>query len=171
MWPLGLDARGFLWKLSNMVARAYTTTLSNSDEWSGPRLEIASVPAPSTASYSVGDLVGSLGLEAVSVADFEALGEVRDFLVQHFAEAGLGDLVALAFEDDFVVVEESPGKAVAMSAVAGAGAIAAGFAIFGPWAIITIPVGVFLLAAAPEAGQGFGQWVGDWFRSRTPNHP
>lgn len=149
-----------------MVARAYTTTLSDSDEWSGPRLEVASVPASSTGYYSVDDLVGSLGLEVTSVERFEALGEARDLLVHHFGEAGLGDLVALAFEEDFVIVEESPGRTKALSAVAGAGAIAAGFAVFGPWAIIAVPAGVFLLAAAPEAGQGFGQWVGDWFRSR-----
>jgi len=152
-----------------MVARAYTTSLSVSDEWSGPRLEVASVPALSTAGYSVGDLVGSLGLEA-TFEGFGDLGELRDFLVGHFAEAGLGDLVALAFEEGFVVVEESAAKAKALSAVAGAGAVAAGFAVFGPWAIIAVPAGVFLLAAAPEAGQGFGQWVGDWFRSRSPNH-
>lgn len=153
-----------------MVARAYTTTLSMSDEWSGPRLEVASVPAPSTGNYTVGDLVGYLGLEPTSFERFEVLGEVRDLVVSHFAEGGFGDLVALAFDDGFVVVEESPGRAKALSAVAGAGAIAAGFGVFGPWAIIAVPAGVFLLAAAPEAGQGFGHWVAEWFRSRSPRN-
>ncbi|GAA2486083.1 hypothetical protein [Terrabacter carboxydivorans] len=132
-------------------------------------LEIVSVPAESTSGYSLEDLLGSLGLAPASVERFGELSQARDLLVGHFSTTGLGDLVSLTFDENFVVVEESPGKAKALSAVAGAGAIATGFAVFGPWAIIAVPAGVFLLAAAPEAGRGFGEWVGDWFRGHRRN--
>ena len=150
-----------------MAARAYTTILSESTDWTGPRMEVTSVPHGFTDSYTAGDLVGSLRLEPSVSERFENVSEVRGLLLEHFSEHGLADLVGLVFDDEFVVIEESPGKARALSAVGGAGAVAAGFAVFGPWAIIAVPVGVFLLAAAPAAGEGFGDWVRDWFRRHS----
>jgi len=58
--------------------------------------------------------VGSLGLEPTSAESFEVLDEVRNLVVDHFADAGLGDLIGLAFDEGFAVVEESPGRLRAM---------------------------------------------------------
>ena len=152
-----------------MAARAYTTTLSRSDEWGAAGLEIASIPAAFISLPALDDIVGSIGLEAQAFVQFDDVNEVRRQLSLHFAAiAGLAELVDVAFDEPLTVVEESAGRGRAISAVAGAGALATGFAIFGPWAIIALPVGVFLLAAAPEAGEGFGAWVGAWFRRRIP---
>lgn len=45
-------------------------------------------------------------------------------------------------------------------------ALLASASIWGPWAAIALPAGLFLVAAAPAAGRGFGEWVGSWFRAR-----
>ncbi len=45
-------------------------------------------------------------------------------------------------------------------------ALVAGASVFGPWVIIALPVGVLLLAAAPAAGRGLGEWAGSWFRKK-----
>lgn len=150
-----------------MVARAYTTTLNVSDDWSGPGLDVVSVPVEFTESLVIEDVVGILGLDADTIVHFEASDVAQSALQEHFREAGVAGLVEAALFGDFVVIEESPGKAKPLSAVAATGAIATGFAVFGPWAILALPVGVFLLAAAPEAGHGFGRWVRHWFDSKT----
>ena len=45
-------------------------------------------------------------------------------------------------------------------------ALQAGASIWGPWVIIALPFGVFLLAAAPAAGKGFGDWAASWFHKK-----
>lgn len=157
-----------------MVARAYTTTITASDSWEQVGLEVASLPAQVVDRYSLDDLLGSLDLHPEYVTDFGDVDQAREMLIGHFAQVPeLAELVGIAFEEPLVIVEESPGAARALSAVAGAGAIATGFAVFGPWAIVAVPVGVFLLAAAPEAGGGLGRWVGRWFDRRADggSHP
>ena len=153
-----------------MSTRVYTTLLTG-DRWNGASLEVVSIPSAYTDNLTLGDIAGTLGLRPDVNIPFRDVSTARDALVSHFGSTAtqLGSLVDEVFDDSVVVVEESPPETKALATVGGAGAIIAGTAIWGPWAIIALPIGVFLLAAAPSAGRGFGGWLSRWFTSKGPN--
>lgn len=152
-----------------MSVHAFVTVLA-AEGWSGPeQLEITSVPQQYVDGFTPGDIAGSLGLEVEEQTSFDHVAEIRDLIESHFAvyQTALGSLASEAFDEPLVVIEQSPGETTPLGAVAGAGLLISGTAIFGPWVIVALPVGLFLMAAAPKAGDGFGEWVQSWFRRKA----
>lgn len=152
-----------------MFARAFVAVLA-SEGWAGPeQLEITSIPQEYVEGFTPEDIAGFLGLEIQEQTYFDNLAEVRSVIETHFAahQTALGSMVSEAFDESLVVIQQSPGETTPLAAVAGAGVLITGAATFGPWVIVALPVGLFLMAAAPKVGDGFGEWVRSWFRRKA----
>ncbi len=152
----------------HMSARAYTTLLAD-EYWQGARLEIVSIPSQYAEGYSPADIAVPLGLSSGGEQTFGSVAEIEDMVAGHFSQYAtvLGGLVGEAFSEPLLVTEQSPAITTSLKGIGGAGAILMGTAVWGPWAIIAVPVGVFLLTAARPAGQGFGEMLGSYFRSKA----